>query len=216
VGDQVASGDSESSWTNELYAPGLKNIREEMASLAVLPVMGNHEGSGTLFKRYFPLPFVASRYWSFDYGPAHVVMLDQFTAYNAGSAQFNWMKADLAATNKKWKIVVLHMPGWTANGGHSNDVTVQNDLEPIFEQYQVALVLGGHNHYYARASVKGIMHLTVGTGGAPQYSPASGQPDIISTYKGSGFAKFEINGSTMTGWFVSGNGTVRDTFSLTR
>ena len=34
-----------------------QNIRALMASGALAPVMGNHEGSGTLFERYFPQPF---------------------------------------------------------------------------------------------------------------------------------------------------------------
>lgn len=216
VGDLVSTGDIDSVWTSELYAPAFSHIRAEMANLPVLPVMGNHEGTGTLYKRYFTLPFVSGRYWSFDYGPVHVVMLDQFSAYGVGSAQYNWMKADLAATTRRWKIVVLHMPGWSANGGHSNDSTTQTDLEPVFEQYQVALVLAGHNHYYARAMVNGIAHLTVGTGGAPLYSPASGQPNIVSTYEGLGYARFEINGSSLTGRFIGSDGAVRDTFSLVR
>jgi hypothetical protein len=179
-------------------------------------VIGNHEGSGNLFKRYFPMPFVAGRYWSFDYGPMHVIMMDQYTSYSSGSAQYNWIKSDLAATTKKWKIVVLHEPGWTAGGGHNNNTTIQNTYEPLFEQYKVAVVLGGHNHYYARASVNDVQHLTIGTGGAPLYSPASGQPNIVKTYKGNGFVKFDINGSTLTGSFVDVGGTIRDTFTVTR
>ena len=50
-------------------------------------------------------------------------------------------------------------------------------------------MVAGHNHYYARAMVNGIPELTIGTGGAPLYSPASGQPDIVKTYKGNGYAK---------------------------
>ena len=104
----------------------------------------------------------------------HVVMLDQYTTYTAGSTQYNWLKTDLAASTKKWKVVVLHEPGWSAGGGHGNNTTVQNDLQPLFVQYGVAIVFGGHNHYYARASVSGVTHLTVGGGGAPLYSPGVG------------------------------------------
>jgi hypothetical protein len=199
-----------------MFSPSLTNIRTELANMADLPVMGNHEGSGGLFARYFPMPFVASRYWSFDYGPLHVVMMDQYTSYSAGSAEYNWIKSDLAGTTKKWKVVVLHEPGWTANGGHTNNTTVQNAYQPLFEQYGVALVLGGHNHYYARAVVNGIPELTIGTGGAPLYAPAGGQADIVTTYKGNGYAKFSISGSTLTGWFVASSGNVVDTFTVTR
>ncbi len=216
VGDLVSNGDSDSTWTSEMFATSLTNIRTELADIPDLSVMGNHEGSGALFTRYFPMPFVANRYWSFDYGPMHVIMMDQYTSYGSGSAEYNWLKSDLAATTKKWKVIVLHEPGWSANGGHTNNTTIQNTYEPLFEQYNVALVLGGHNHYYARAMVNGIPELTVGTGGAPLYTPVSGQPNIVKTYRGNGYARFEINGSTLTGAFIDTSDAVIDTFTVTR
>ncbi len=88
--------------------------------------------------------------------------------------------------------------------------------EPLFEQYNVALVLAGHNHYYARAMVNGIPELTVGTGGAPLYTPASGQPNIVATCSCYGYARFSISGSTMTGWFINTSGSTIDTFTVTR
>lgn len=216
VGDAVSDGNSESAWASQFFDPQYTNLRTELASVALLPVMGNHEKSGELYMRYLPQPFVDGRYWSVDYGPAHFVMLDQYTDYDADSAQFQWLESDLAATSKKWIIVVLHEPGWTAGGGHSNNSTVQQDLQPLFEQHKVAMVLGGHNHYYARAVVNDIQHLTVGTGGAPIYEPDSSQPNIVAAYAGYGYSKFSISGGTLTGWFVDIDGAIRDTFTITR
>jgi hypothetical protein len=198
-GDLVSNGDSDSTWTSEMFSPSFTNIRTELANLSFLPIMGNHEGSGSLFLRYFPQPYVNAGYWSFDYGPVHVVLMDQYVSYGAGSAEYNWVKNDLASTTKLWKVVMIHEPGWSANGGHSNNTTIQTVYEPLFEQYHVALVLAGHNHYYARAMVDGIPELTVGTGGAPLYTPQTGQPNVVFTYKGNGYAKFSINGNTLTG-----------------
>jgi hypothetical protein len=215
-GDLTSAGDTDSNWTSQMFSSSFANIRTELANLSYLPVMGNHEGSGSLFLRYFPQPYVAAGYWSFDYGPVHVVMMDQYVSYGSGSAEYNWVKSDLAATTKKWKVVMIHEPGWSANGGHANNSTIQSVYEPLFEQYQVAMVVAGHNHYYARAMVNGIPELTIGTGGAPLYSPASGQPDIVKTYQGNGYAKFSISGSTLTGTFISSSGSTIDTFSVTR
>jgi len=64
--------------------------------------------------------------------------------------------------------------------------------------------------------VNGIPELTIGTGGAPLYAPASGQPNIVKTYQGNGYAKFSINGNTLTGWFISSSGSTIDTFTVTR
>jgi hypothetical protein len=215
-GDLTSAGDTDSNWTSQMFSSSLTNIRTELANLSYLPVMGNHEGSGSLFLRYFPQPYVAAGYWSFDYGPVHVVMMDQYVSYGSGSAEYNWVKSDLAATSKKWKVVMIHEPGWSANGGHADNTTIQSVYEPLFEQNQVALVVAGHNHYYARAMVNGIPELTIGTGGAPLYSPASGQSNIVKTYKGNGYARFSISGSTLTGTFISSGGSTIDTFSVTR
>jgi hypothetical protein len=213
-GDLVSNGDSDSTWTSEMFSPSFSNIRTELASLPYLPIMGNHEGSGSLFLRYFPQPYVAAGYWSFDYGPVHVVLMDQYVSYGNNSAEYNWVVNDLATTTKPWKVVMLHEPGWSANGGHPNNTTVQTVYQPVFEQYHVDLVIAGHNHYYARAMVNGIPELTIGTGGAPLYTPQNGQPNISFTYKGTGYARFAINGSTLTGWFIDSNGNTVDSFSV--
>ena len=216
VGDWV-SADSSSAWASEWFAPAYTNIRKQDASLSDIGIRGNHEGSATFLKQYWPEPFQpGGLYWSFDYGPMHVVLMDSYTAYTVGSAQYNWIKADLAASTKTWKIVAIHEPGWSANGGHPNNTTVQTVLQPLFVQYGVAMVLSGHNHYYARAMVGGIAHLTVGGGGAPLYPPASGQPNIVVANKTYSFGEFTINGKTLTAKIVNSSGATIDTFTITK
>jgi Calcineurin-like phosphoesterase len=216
VGDLVSNGDLESAWAAEFFDPRAAALHAVLAEISFLPVMGNHEGSGGLFTRYFPMPFTANRYWSFDYGPAHVVMLDQYVPFSAGSAQYRWLVADLAASPKIWKFMVLHEPGWSAGGGHPNNVTVQTDLQPVAEQFGVALILGGHNHYYARAVVNGIQHLTVGGGGAPLYIPDPSAAQVVVARSAYSFAELIIRGRVLTGTVVAVDGTPLDAFTVTR
>ena len=216
VGDWV-SGDSESAWTGEWFASGYTNIRKQDANIADIGVRGNHESGATYWKRYWPEPFQSGGlYWSFDYGPMHVIMLDQYTSYAPGSAQYNWLKADLAASTKTWKFVVFHEPGWSAGGGHANNTSVQQNLQPLFTQFGVSIVFAGHNHYYARASVSGVTHLTMGGGGAPSYTPASGQANIVKTVSGNSFGEFSISGKTLTAQIINNSGSVVDSFTITR
>ena len=216
VGDWVSS-DSDSVWMSEWFASSYTNLRTQDANLADIGIRGNHEGSATFWKQYWPEPFQSDGlYWSFDYGPMHFAMMDAYTAYNAGSAQYNWLKADLAASTKTWKFVAIHEPGWSAGGGHANNTTVQNDLQPLLVQYGVSILFAGHNHYYARASVNGVTHLTLGGGGAPQYTPATGQPNIVVISKSYSFGEFTISGNTLTAKVVNNSGATIDTFTITK
>lgn len=213
-GDLVSTGESETSWTNEFFSPSYPNIRRLVANVAYQSCMGNHEGAGTLFKKYLPYPFVSSRYWSYDYGPAHFTVMDQFTSYGAGSPQLQWITNDLAASNKPWKFIVLHEPGWSAGGGHENNTLVQTYIQPLCIQYGVCMVLGGHNHYYARAEVSGIEHITTGGGGAPLYTPDPGYPYIVTTARANHYCRIAIDGSTLTFEALTPAGQVLDRFTL--
>jgi hypothetical protein len=175
--------------------------------------MGNHEQSGVLFTKYFPYPFVGGRYWSFDYGPAHFTVVDQYTIYGPGSAQLDWIETDLASTNKPWKFVYLHEPGWSA-GGHSNNTSVQNYIQPLCEQYDVAMVFAGHNHYYARAVVNGVQHITTGGGGAPLYDPSPGYPNVVTIAKAHHVCTVEIDGGLLHFEAVTPAAAVLDSFTL--
>ena len=215
VGDLVLNGDGESDWTTQFFSPSMTNVRRMMADLPFLSCMGNHEGEGLKFVKYFPYPFVGGRYWSFDYGPAHFVIVDQFTWYGTGTSQLNWITADLAASTKPWRFVVLHEPGWSAGGGHPNNTAVQTYLEPLFEQYGVSVVFGGHNHYYARAVVNGVQHITTGGGGAPPHTPVPGSPNVVVAIPAYHFCKLEIDAGTLRFRAVNTDGAVIDSFTLT-
>ena len=217
AGDWV-NGDTEAYWTDEWYNYSWTNIVNATASMPFMGAIGNHEGSGTcpVFDKYRPFPFVAApaEYYSFDYGPVHVAVVDQYTSYTSGSAQYNWLHTDLANSTKPWKIIVLHQPGWSCNGGHANDTTVQSTIQPLCVDHGVSIVLGGHNHYYSRAVVNGVHHLTHGGGGAPLYTPLSGQPNIVTYTQSLAVSKVVISGNTLTCTTVNSSGSVIDQFSV--
>ena len=213
-GDLFSNGNSNSSWDTEFFNQDYPNINYLLANLPYLAAMGNHEGQGILFEKYFPYPmFMNNRYYySFDYGPVHITVLDQETNYTPGSLQYNWIVNDLSSTDKNWKIVVLHKPGWSAGGGHSNSGSVQNNLQPLFEQYGVSFVIAGHNHYYARAVVNGVEHVTTGGGGAPLYNPDNTFPNIVITDKSNHYCKLKITGNTLHFTVTRSNGTMIEEF----
>jgi hypothetical protein len=215
VGDLVNDGDQESDWDTELFNAAYSHLQEMLASMPYEVAIGNHERSGKLFSKYFPYPFVVGRYWSFDYGPAHFVMVDQYTNYGPSSPQLNWIKNDLASTVKPWKFICLHEPGWSA-GGHTNSIRVQSCLQPLCEEYGVAILFAGHNHYYARAEVNGVQHITTGGGGAPLSPPDTTYPNIVTGTKTLHYCKIEIDDSLLRFTAVTPAGNVIDKFTLNR
>jgi len=210
AGDFVTDGNNESEWTSELFDPARTYIRTMLANLPYQSCMGNHEGTGVLFRKYFPYPCVSDRYWSFDYGPAHIAVIDQYVAYGPGSAQLAWLEADLAGTTKPWRLLCFHEPGWSA-GGHGNNVNVQNWIQPLCEQYGVKFVFAGHNHYYARAVYHAVQHVTTGGGGAPLYTPNPDYPHVVAAAEAYHFCVVEIVGQWLTLTAVAPDGTLIDT-----
>jgi len=215
TGDWVANGDNESHWTNQFFNRSWSNTMEMQANLPINGCIGNHEGSGRVFEKYWPYPYESGgQYWSFDYGPAHIVVLDQYTSYMPGSPQYNWLQNDLANSTAPWKFIQLHEPGWTAGGGHGNNEVVQDHIQPLCETYGVAIVFAGHNHYYARAMVEEVAHITTGGGGAPLYPPEDGHPNIVA-YDGSNhFCKIDIQSGQLTFEAVRLDGATIDTFTM--
>ncbi|OAB34375.1 metallophosphoesterase [Paenibacillus macquariensis subsp. defensor] len=117
-----------------------------------IPVTGNHDEVNGVADRYtshFNLPdngaegSIDGTTYSFDYGSAHIVVLN--TESNI-KEQTKWLKKDLAGTDKPWKIVAMHRGAY---GGKTYNKV--EDWVPIFDQYEVDLVLQGHNHEYSRS-----------------------------------------------------------------
>lgn len=129
---------------------------------------GNHENDTSAMSNYFnySMPLKNSKgatyqtaesiptgiFYSFDYGTLHVTVLNTNDADDKGlsSAQFAWLKEDLKKSTAKWKIVLMHKSLYSA-GSHSYDsevVAMRKQLVPVFAQYGVSIVFGGHDHTY--------------------------------------------------------------------
>jgi len=118
---------------------------------------GNHEftfdPNGATYRMMFVLPEDSgSEFWySFDYGPLHVVSLTSELA--TVEAQTEWLAADLAratAAGAPWIIVLVHDPLYTSGRGHGPDSEGRDRWVPLFDEYGVSLVITGHNHFYLR------------------------------------------------------------------
>jgi PKD repeat protein len=115
-------------------------------------------------------------YYSYDLGSWHVIVLNSNCAEvggcGTGSAQEQWLRADLAASANACTLAYWHHPRWSSAGGATGSVGAFWDA--LYE-HGVEVVLNGHAHVYERfapqtpAGVRdpsgGIRQFTVGTGG---------------------------------------------------
>jgi hypothetical protein len=215
-GDLVTDGGVMQDWDTDLFNPLYLNISRFLSEVPLQAVMGNHEGNGVLYTTFFPYPFPKGRYWSFDYGVVHVTVVDQYSIPGGGISpeQLVWIAADLAATTKPWKIILLHEPGWSA-GGHPNNASVQLNIQPLAKRYN-AIVVAGHNHYYARAIVDGVNHITTGGGGAPLKTPILPSPQVVIAKMTHHFCLIKASTDTLLFKAVRADGSYIETFTLTR
>ncbi|HBA88143.1 MAG TPA: hypothetical protein DCZ75_09220 [Geobacter sp.] len=213
-GDFVGS-DTEADWTAHYFVSGgsYPQMRALQAEVPMVGARGNHEGTGAVYKKYFPYPYAANYYWSFDYGPVHFTVIDNYASFTAGSAQYNWLVNDLSSTTKPWKVILEHEPGWGA-GTHANNTGIQSALHPLFKQYGVDLILNGHNHNYARALVEAKNYVTTGGGGASLYTPDPSYPNIVKVDQSYHHTEVDIQDTTLTMVARRADGTVIETVTV--
>ncbi len=181
LGDNVFPNGSPESYA-DCYAPSWGRHKERTYA-----TLGNHEySSGNAapsFSYFGERAGPADRgYYSLDLGNWHIIVLNinDATVNEAqpfeGSAQDEWLKADLAANTKTCTLAMWHNPrffssntvGWTSNA------YVLTPWQRLYEA-GVDIVLNGHQHHYERLSplsptgsvdqARGIRTFNVGTGG---------------------------------------------------
>lgn len=119
----------------------------------------------------------ARGYYSYDLGPWHVIALNSnctaIGGCGAGSAQEQWLRADLAAHSNACTVAYWHHPRFSSSSRGGNP-SVQALWQALYD-YKADLVLAGHEHHYERFgpqaatgaadAARGIRSFVVGTGG---------------------------------------------------
>ncbi|GAC1366388.1 MAG: hypothetical protein NVSMB47_17700 [Polyangiales bacterium] len=164
---------------------------------------GNHENELVRYFAHVVMPGTgknAGRYSSFDVGPVHAVMLDDYDGIVAPSIDVTgyreellaWLDADLARADANrasvpWIVTFHHHPAYDS-GDKTDRVAerkaVQDALVSRFDAHHVDLDVAGHDHFYERskplaggaAAGKGTTYLVCAGGGAPSYGTLDGNP----------------------------------------
>jgi hypothetical protein len=198
-GDLCDDGASYSIYREQFFRP---NQLALAAGVPFFNTTGNHEKWAANTKAFTQAPASVSGnqgYYSFDYGDLHVVVMNYMDpgGYAVGSIQYDFIRDDLAATTKKWKIVICHSPAYVS-GGHGEDPNMIALTTSVFEPRGVDLVLAGHDHFYQRNLVNGLHHLIIGSAGASLTNlPASLPAYVQLTLKSYCYGIFDLSPTSL-------------------
>lgn len=173
-------GDYVNDNTNEEWDWYFSNFAFANNHYTQVPVAGNHDGNITnkfntnVFKNMFALDESDNQslegvYYSFDYGNAHIAVLNTNDMYPMTQAQRNWLINDMKSSDATWKFIMMHRALYSAgkNINKPDTVIMRNILLPIIDELDIDVVYAGHDHMYLRttqvyndAAVESIEYIT--------------------------------------------------------
>ncbi|MBY0503203.1 MAG: metallophosphoesterase [Bryobacteraceae bacterium] len=148
------------------------------------------------------------RYYSFDFGNIHFVVLDSMTSRrDAAGPMAAWLRNDLAATRQTWIVAYWHHPPSTKGTFDSDwateSVEMRQNIVPILEAANVDLVFTGHSHNYERSYLIDGHYGTAATfTAAMKKDGGNGRLDGTGAYRKAG-----LGGHEGTVYVVAGSGS---------
>jgi len=209
AGDNAYSDGSALNFTN-CYQPSWGKFKDRTR-----PSPGNHDyhtsnGSG-YYAYYGANAGPAGRgYYSYDLGAWHIVSLNSNVSMSAGSAQEQWLRADLAASTKLCTLAYWHHPRFSSGTTHGSFSAAQPIWQALYDA-GADVVVSGHEHNYERFApqdatgtadpTRGIREFVVGTGGASHYDDEGTPKPNSEVFNGTtwGVIKFTL-GPTSYRW----------------
>jgi hypothetical protein len=145
TGDHVKDVKSIKCWA-EMSEP-IKNKME----IAI----GNHDVEfKKIYKQLVKYHNLTNPYYSHDFRNIHFISLSTEHPFEEGSKQYEFIKNDLEKVSKNqtidWIIVHSHKPFYSTRNDMENAQELRDTYHPLFEKYNVDLVISSHNQYYER------------------------------------------------------------------
>jgi hypothetical protein len=200
----------------EYIAPYIGNYGQGADQNAFFPTLGNHDWDSENAKPYldyFTLPG-NERYYDFRWGPVHFFAINgdwrEPDGVGSSSAQAQWLKESLAASDAPWKVVYGHHPPYTS--GYQGSV---DWIRWPFKEWGADIYLAGHDHDYERLEVDGFPYIVNGLGGGAIYQFEEPLPYSLVRYNdGYGAILATANDNQITFQFITTSGEIIDTFTM--
>lgn len=198
----------------------------------VHPVVGNHKyqtaGAAGYWDYFGATAGTEGEGWySFDVGDSwHLVALNSNCTEVGcanGSAQLQWLRADLRANDRPCVLAYWHHPRWSSGEAPRSNASVDPFIR-LLQRHGAEAILSGHSHNYERfarqhpdgtAAADGIRQFVVGTGGR-SVGPADGfhvpaQPHSeVRLAHVFGVLRMSLTDQALWWSFVDETGRVRD------
>jgi len=243
VGDLVEVGQYAMHWNNWFSA-----AKDVIARIPEMPVQGNHETyvdaneKTTVRPAYLTCQFkvfgngpagLRGQTYSFDYGDAHIAVLDSQEDEEAAiagsilSRQAAWLADDLTCSGKIWKLVFFHKTPYYNVAARANEV-LKSVIGSVCESHGVDLVFNAHDHCISRTypiknsrmmsrPSEGTVYYVTGRSGAKSYNDLTRKVWDAFFYDPqdqSCYLTVRIDGSRLTVNAFKVDGTPIDTYTI--
>ena len=208
LGDFSYNGNAAQWWSKNMDA---------LNNLNVIGALGNHDEPNDDFLNLWPLN---GGKWEFIKKVSNVAFVAFDTENNDPSTVDPLLAKAQADPTVDHIIPFGHKTVFTPSPGNSLKPDADRGYFDVFKKYdKIRMILGGHNHFYARMNaVSGtdFVYVTVGNGGANphQDSGESGSPPK-QYVRSNGALHCDVNNETIICKMISNEGKVWDEFTIT-
>ncbi len=218
-----------------------KEMTESMDLSNVYVTLGDAE-ENEFRQEYLDYHNLEKNYYSFDYENIHFLAVSTETRNNFSNDKIqiefieNDLKSNMKNTSTDWTIVFMHHPMYSSIDVEKAYVEeLRSELQPIFDLYDVNLVINGHKHAYERSvpltynsmemgsascvyeKYEGQIYITAGTGGH-SHSPFTKKESwsVIQNDNDYGFLNMKLlnDGKILYLEFMTNNGKVMDSIKI--
>lgn len=183
-------------WKDTDWQEGMADLGGLSSKLPMRMPPGNHDtmlGGWDRYQQYWNPATPGPPWTRLDIGQVHLLLLDiEWLSEAMTPEQLSWLEKELAAIpREEWCIAAAHgfiySSGTTENGTLiADNAELIRTVAPLFEKYDVDLMLSGHTHALEWLQAGGVDYLVCGAFG--------GIPDGPRTYV-SPASRWQMNGA---------------------
>ena len=210
LGDNMYGGENTRDFQRKFEIPYKPVLDKGVKFYAAL---GNHDSTNQRLYKLFNMN--GERFYTFR--PKQGVRFFALDSNYMDRTQLQWLEKELGQSGSDWKIMYFHHPIYSSGGRHGSDTALRDQLEPLFLEHGVDVVMAGHEHFYERLKPqKGIHYFISGGAGKLRKGDVGGTFTEKAFDTGFHFMIFEIDGDQMHFQTISDQNKTVDSGIVTR